>query len=1113
LCLDGLEKENALHTKPIFLQLPFSDNSWPPYERFPYNNVQHHVEQLVESDLSTSKYPLIITGFASLNRLLDFFAACTGPGQVPQTIRILFGHEPFIFPQQTYASHDIKLAQQMKDYWLERKISLHKSTKVLLAISLLESGRLQTRISAERFPLHAKMYRGDRAITIGSSNFSKMGLHDQIEANVRFVSCQTRENPSQEPITIEYGKREEENQRFQEASLWAESFWEAGEDYNQRLLELLKELLKTVTWQEALARACAEVLEGTWAQQYLSRSPLQEGPALWPSQEVGIAQAMWIIEHVGSVLVADATGSGKTRMGANLIKAVMNRIWSRGLRRRQDPSVLICPGSMVDEWEKVSADAGWALKISSDGVLSNKQSAKHDATEIFLRRAQVLAVDEAHRYHSKTSGRTKQLYQNLADHVLLFTATPVNRGPSDLLRLIDILGADNFDEDVLDIFERLGRSRDQSHEMLSAGDIQVLKHAVQQFTVRRTKTMLNAMIDATPERYRDTRGSKCRYPEHIAHFYPCGETVRDSELAEEILLCTGNLHGISRLQAVFRLSESQKRDGVSEGDYIEWRLRAAQNLARYQVMAALRSSKAALIEHLQGTEVACQEFGLKPNKKHTGNIIKTTQDCAGKPPRSELSCALPDWLTNPEVHRQVTEQEVQCYEQILELVRQISDAREDEKTRLLFKHQKEHPLLIAFAHSVITLQDLHHRMNQEGKSIPLWLAFGEDSGAKEEVKKEMQLGSSTLAGIALCSDTMSEGLNLQQASAVVHLDMPSVIRVAEQRVGRIDRLNSPHQKIVCYWPEEKGAFALRSDQKFYERHRFVSDVLGSNLKLPTLETKIVTAQEIVAEVEALEVQQEQEPWRALSDAFEPVRALVEGSTRLVSQQIYEDLRASKARVLSAVSAVRASSAWAFFAVAGTELGTPRWVYLDTPFSDPITDLERVSKELRDHLGQSIVEDHPFDELTASWLDRFLDRLNKTERHLLPKKKQRALEAMQKVLREYKKRAKQQKDLKLTDVLEQFDLLFSLTPKDEQGVDWGTLADSWLDLVRPHWYKLIRNPPRRAKNRPLQLKDLHETLLNDPFSIEQLESILQEHHATPSLDLRVVAAILGIPDEQ
>jgi hypothetical protein len=159
------------------------------------------------------------------------------------------------------------------------------------------------------------MYRTESAATIGSSNYSRSGLVEQIEANVRFTA-------------------KSEPDRFQEAAAFAEHIWEQGQDYTERLLELLRQLLSAVTWQEALGRACAELLEGQWARMY---QPFLLGDALklWPAQIQGLAQAMWVLENVGSVLVADATGSGKTRLGVHLIAAALHRlVWGGGRTRR-----------------------------------------------------------------------------------------------------------------------------------------------------------------------------------------------------------------------------------------------------------------------------------------------------------------------------------------------------------------------------------------------------------------------------------------------------------------------------------------------------------------------------------------------------------------------------------------------------------------------------------------------------------------------------------------------------------------------------------------------------------------------------------------------------------
>lgn len=333
-----------------------TDSSWPKHERFPYNYANSYVGVVVERDLDESKNPVIISGYASLDRLIDFLASrhtkLKWNSDAFEKIRLLLGHEPY--PTQKQDRYSNNFSQEIVEYWLDRGISILKCGKVIAAIELLKKGKIDAKI-ADRKPIHAKIYKCDNAITLGSSNYSNSGLSWQIEGNVRFI-------------------QKKESKRFYEACDLAENIWELGKDYNEQLIKLLEQLLSKVSWQEALARACTELLEGEWAKRYKPTSYLSNEPQLWPSQEKGIAQAIWVIENLGSVLIADATGSGKTRMGSHLIKAVMNQIWGTGRMRKGSP-VLICPPNAVqNSWEKEFRDCDYSLQTHSYGLLSRSES-------------------------------------------------------------------------------------------------------------------------------------------------------------------------------------------------------------------------------------------------------------------------------------------------------------------------------------------------------------------------------------------------------------------------------------------------------------------------------------------------------------------------------------------------------------------------------------------------------------------------------------------------------------------------------------------------------------------------------------------------------------------
>ena len=450
-------------------QLNLLDSVWPGGERFPHNGPGSTVQAVLYPDLHTARRPLIVTGYASLVRVVAFLSHCYSRQRELELVRLLLGHEPWSGETGSTNRSVTQLDAEVREFWVRRGISLYQSADVLNAIEFLQHGPINVRRSGQSLgPVHAKIYRGDASIMIGSSNLSSAGMTWQVEGNSRYVP--------------------EEGLRYDEACQLGERVWETGADFRDRLLDLLNELLHRSTWQEALARACAEVLEGPWADRFVVNATLGDAKPLWPSQRQGLAQAMWVLEHVGSVLVADATGSGKTRMGGYLIAATVRQlIWGSGRTRRDMMPVLLCPPPVQANWDAAATECGQALEVYSDGALSNGGPELLEAATAALRRAQVLGVDEAHRFVNRGAERTRLLFNNMADYVLLFTAAPISRGSQDLLSLVDLLGADNFDDDVLDILGRLLSWRRDSTEALAASEIHTLRRAIQRFTVRRTK--------------------------------------------------------------------------------------------------------------------------------------------------------------------------------------------------------------------------------------------------------------------------------------------------------------------------------------------------------------------------------------------------------------------------------------------------------------------------------------------------------------------------------------------------------------------------------------------------------------------------------------------------
>lgn len=1073
----------SIGSESLLEQVGLFESVWPHTTQFPHNRARTSVAGVVHEDLLGSQEPLLITSYTSLDRIIAFlgrmFVRWEGDPEAYRRVRILLGHEPSVATAEAYLLGPSALSQEIKDYWIERGISVVLCAKLIAGLELLQRAEVEVRTSGERV-VHAKIYRGDHAITLGSSNFSRAGMQSNAEANVRFES--------------------REGTRFYDAAALAEAIWDEGREYKTDLIELLRKLLQPATWQEALARACAELLDGEWAKTYASLRPIGEMTPLWPAQEQGIAQAMWVLEHVGSVLVADATGSGKTKMGARLIRAIQMRNVRTG-RIRQDMPVMVSPPRVELAWRNEAVRCGLSLETISQGELSDRRSGAHDTAREAVRRAQVLAVDEAHNFLNRYSARTQRLYANLADHVLLFTATPINRGAQDLLAIIDLLGADNFEEDVLEIVSAIWkRRRHRRREGIGAQERAKIRQAIQRFTVRRTKSMFNALVDEEPERYRNLLGNPCRYPEHLPKSYMVDADSRDRGLASAIREEAAGLRGMLNIGRRLRVPPHLQWEGWSDQKYLEQRLRGASALAAYRVSSTLRSSRAALLEHLLGTQEAREICQLKDpvKRKDTGNIIGRLQELAGHPPRNELSCRLPEWLSDPDIHEEACLEEAKRYERIVALAKEISDSREDIKAYELERLLKKHDRVLAFDAHLITLSDIQQRLKRRGLERVI-LATGEQRN--QEIHEAFKLDSTSEGVIGLCSDALSEGVNLQGASVVVLLDMPSVIRTIEQRIGRIDRMDSPHGQIEVYWPDDYPEFALRTDELLINRHRDVRDLLGSNVPLPG-SMEPVNAGQILERVASGFTRSGED----LADAFVPVRSLVSGAGALVEDATYRKMLDVQATVISSVSVVESQDDWSFFAVAGTEWGAPRWVYFD---SDGVeTDLEGVSRRLRVRLGPdpSLLD---INEQVADRLERDMLRLAKLEARLLPRRKQLALEQMKRVLRHYATRASDHDPERAKISQQILHLANRDVAADQESVNLSELTDWWLEVIRPRWYEHLGS--RRRKG-PARLKDITTRLREEPLDTAELLSIKnldpRQLYARP-LANRIVAAIIGV----
>lgn len=1055
---------------------------WPDQHRYPVNHAGATVGRGVREDVCESPEPLLVTGFAAIGELIDVIGSWIGGGQASQ-MRIVLGSEPFTSQRLAFGSPTAEFTDEVRRYWLETEgVSLRLSAKIVQVKQALRDGLLDVRHVPGSVRLHAKIYVGDRAVTLGSSNFTGNGLRAQLEGNVRFTRVADPDD-------------------YRSASLLAENYWTDADPWNDQFDALLDEMLQIVTWRDALARAAADLLEGQWASHYLA--PAQRSTSLWPSQVAGIAEALWVVENVGSVLVADATGSGKTRMGAYLTRAVRDRLWSTG-RVRSDLTVLVSPPAVKEPWMREAVHCGLTVTHVSHGMLSHTDRDGPRTEDTAVAGAQILAVDEAHNFLAQNSNRTRALRGSAADHVLLFTATPINRGAADLLSLIDLLGADNFDDDTLEVLDQLERAGGQ-HVQLKPHQQQLLRAEIQRFTVRRTKTELNALVERQPDAYvHPDSGRVCRYPEHHVRTYETAETAEDAELALRIRELAASLLGVTYLGNRLTVPASLRREYTDE-QWLSLRLSSAQGLAGHHITSAMRSSRAALLEHVLGTSEALRLSTLDGGVKQqsTGDLLSKTRAAIHQPrPEIDLACELPDWLANDKQWSVACEIETATYQAIADAAVALSTAREQVKAAQIADLATRHRLVLAFDRHPITLAAIQPLIRVDD-DVSVLVATGSSDSGKKKVRKAFRREGDG-RGVALCSDAMSEGLNLQGASAVLHLDLPTTLRTAEQRVGRVDRMDSPHDRIEAWWPKDGPAFAVRADELLTARAAESAALLGSNLPIPTLRDSTIV--DVERHAHALE-DGRTEDWDGLHDALAPVRDLVAGPTALIPGSTYAHYRTETSRVIARVSPLRTSTPWAFVAVSARLRGAPRWMLLEAQPPTVTVGLASVVGRLRERLDED-PPPRPLDGECETWLDHFLAQAERSERQLLPRRIQRALDQMETTTRRWSEHAFAHGAYDDADRWRALTHLANPGPDDDLRPDPHDAAERWLRLVQP----LVEEARRQRRRRYSRLPDIDAALSDTPLDLAHVEHAFTGIEATEPFSHRISACILGVPDD-
>jgi superfamily II DNA or RNA helicase len=172
---------------------------------------------------------------------------------------------------------------------------------------------------------------------------------------------------------------------------------------------------------------------------------------------------------------------------------------------------------------------------------------------------------------------------------------------------------------------------------------------------------------------------------------------------------------------------------------------------------------------------------------------------------------------------------------------------DDERARHLLAIRRSHPgtKIVAFSQYAPTVSMFYRELQNIGGVAILTSQGARVAGGKLSRRdalarfapaalKTSRPPPTEAIELLLTTDLLSEGVNLQDAQIIVHLDLPWTAARMEQRVGRVARMGSPHTAIHMYLfrPPESADALLATESLITRKWDIARRVVGSSASSP-----------------------------------------------------------------------------------------------------------------------------------------------------------------------------------------------------------------------------------------------------------------------------------------
>ncbi|MEZ3165412.1 SNF2-related protein [Halorubrum miltondacostae] len=284
---------------------------------------------------------------------------------------------------------------------------------------------------------------------------------------------------------------------------------------------------------------------------------------------------------------------------------------------------------------------------------------------------------------------------------------------------------------------------------------------------------------------------------------------------------------------------------------------------------------------LKGKQQAAKRARENPYGEETSTqiLLETVsdQDLDDLDALDDLDGGLED-VNLSEIIPNVTEQGIGLLEQEIEelesFVNNLKHINKDPKIDQLIDDLNEldrggHNRVIIFTQYADTMDFIRNSLTSihsetvatySGRGGEMWNAYEQSwvSVGKERVKREFAADEGKVE-ILVCTDSASEGLNLQECGALINYDLPWNPMRVEQRIGRIDRIGQRYSEVQILNYSYKDTVETDIYERLNSRIDLFENVVGEmqpvlsgvsrQIRTATLETERNQSREAVAEAD------------------------------------------------------------------------------------------------------------------------------------------------------------------------------------------------------------------------------------------------------------------------